>query len=127
MALNIQAQTSIALQSAARTAAISSAPVYTGQHHGVNVYAVLSSVTGTTPTIGINIERKDPASGIWATLLGTVATGANTTYVLTIFPGATVTANVSANQHPGQNLRVTTVLGGTVTSYTLSVAFELLP
>lgn len=62
---------------------------------GVTVY-VKSTAIGTG-SITVTIQGKDVASGDYYTLLAGVAITTNTVNRYTVFPGATVAANVSAN------------------------------
>lgn len=62
---------------------------------GVKVWVVTTAIG--TGSITLAIQGKDPASKTYTTLLTGAAIITNTTNVYTLFPGATVTANVSAN------------------------------
>lgn len=61
------------------------------------VTVVVDSTVIGTGSITLTIQGKDKASGKYYTLLASAAITTNTTGVYTVFPGATVTANVSAN------------------------------
>jgi len=56
----------------------------------------VTAVPGTD-TVQLTIEGKDPVSGVYSTILSAAARVATGTDVLTVGPGAAVTANVSAN------------------------------
>lgn len=62
---------------------------------GVKV-VVVTTVIGTG-SITVSIQGKDVASGTYYTILAGAAIVTNTTNVYTVFPGAPVAANVSAN------------------------------
>src|SRR5213594_974505 len=61
------------------------------------VKVVVDTTAIGTGSITLSIQGKDKASGKYYTLLAGAAIITNTTNVYTVFPGATVTANVSAN------------------------------
>lgn len=65
---------------------------------GRGLILVLDLTTTTTATVTITIQGKDLASGKYYTLLAGAAKTANGTTIMTIYPGAAVTANVSANE-----------------------------
>lgn len=62
---------------------------------GVTVYAK-TTVIGTG-SITVTIQGKDVISGDYYTLLAGIAITTNTVNRYTVFPGATIAANVSAN------------------------------
>lgn len=62
---------------------------------GVRVTLVTTAIG--TGSITVTIQGKDRASGTYYTLLVGAAVVTNTTNHYTVFPGATVTGNVSAN------------------------------
>jgi archaellum component FlaF (FlaF/FlaG flagellin family) len=62
---------------------------------GVTVYVKTTAIG--TGSITVTIQGKDVISGDYYTLLTGAAVTTNTTNRYTVFPGATVAANVSAN------------------------------
>jgi hypothetical protein len=66
---------------------------------------IVSTAIGTG-SITVAIQNKDRASGAHQTLLSSAAIVTNTTVVLTVFPGAPTTANVSANAPVGECWRL---------------------
>lgn len=80
---------------------------------GVKVVVDITALAGTSPTLTVIIEYKDPASGKFITLLSSAALAAVATTELTVYPGAVVTANVSANNSLPKTWRVRWVIGGT--------------
>lgn len=62
---------------------------------GVTVVVVTTAIG--TGSITVTIQGKDQASGTYYTLLAGAAIITNTTNRYTVFPGAVVAANVSAN------------------------------
>ena len=95
-----------------------------GGHRGVKV--VVQTTAIGTGSITVSIQSKDRASGTYVTLLAGVAITTNTTNLYTVFPGATVTANVSANDCIGEIFRVVaTANNGNAATYT--VGWSTLP
>lgn len=63
---------------------------------GVKVVLDITTVPGVD-TVTMTIQGKDPVSGKYYTILASAALVAVATTVYTVFPGAPVSANVSAN------------------------------
>src|SRR5512139_2815028 len=82
--------------------------------HGKGVKVVVDITTaGGTPTLTVTIRGYDNASGKTFTLLASAALATVATTVLTVYPGAAVTANVSANDHLTAQWDITAVIAGT--------------
>jgi len=62
---------------------------------GIKV-VVVTTVIGTG-SITVTIQGKDKASGTYYVILASAAITTNATTILSVYPGAPVTANVSAN------------------------------
>jgi hypothetical protein len=92
------------------TAAV--AATYNGadQHNpsgfGIHVTVDITNITGT---LTVTIQGKDPASGKYYTLLASAPLAAVATTVLKVFPGATVAANLAANDILPDTFRVIAV------------------
>jgi len=84
---------------------------------GIKVVIDVTAFTGAG-AITVTLQGKDMASGKYYTILASAALGAVATTVLTVFPGAAVAANVSANDQLPENWRVSSSLtgAGTVTA-----------
>lgn len=84
---------------------------------GLQVVVRNTAGTGTSPTVTVTIQGKDPASGEYYTLLASTAIAAGTpaTTTLTVYPGIAVAANASANTILPTAWRVITAIGGTDT------------
>lgn len=100
-----------------------------GCYRGATFYLDVSAKSGTTPTLDVKIQQKDPLTGAWTDLTG--AAFAQKTDVgadaLTIYPGIAVTANKAvSNVLPGIVRAVLTV-GGTTPTFDCSVAVTLIP
>lgn len=65
---------------------------------------------GGTGTIQVTIQGKDLLSGKYYTILASAALAVGTTTVLTVYPGAPVAANLSANDVLPTTWRVSVVI-----------------
>lgn len=65
--------------------------------NGRGVKVVLDMTTVGTGSVTLTIQGKDATSGKYYTLLAGAAVTTNSTNVYTVFPGATASANVAAN------------------------------
>lgn len=84
--------------------------------HGDAITAAVD-ITAVTGSLTVTIQGKDPASGKYYTILASAALAAVATTVLRVFPGAAVTANVSANDVLPKTWRVQYVVAtGPVTA-----------
>lgn len=79
-----------------------------GLQLGINITAL----AGTTPTLTVTIQGKDTSSGQYYTLLQSAALNATGYTNLTVYPGAPVTANVSATQVLPRTWRILYAIGG---------------
>lgn len=86
----------------------------------------ITSLTGTTPTITVQIQGKDTISGLYFTVLSSAALSTTGLTVLTVCPGITVTANVSASDIVPGTVRANFVYGGTVTASAGTVGLEFM-
>lgn len=93
------------LASAARTATVSSAD-QTLYGRGVRI-SINCTASASTPSVVPTIEVKDPVSGVYTSVLaGAAITGASH-IELVVYPGITVTTNLTANIAMGRTWRVT--------------------
>lgn len=93
---------------------------------GVKVVIDITALTGTSPTLTVTLQGKDPVSGKYYTILASAALAAVATTVLTVYPAAAVAANVSANDELPASWRVITVIGGTTPAVTATVSASTL-
>ena len=93
-------------------------------HRGLRV--VVDVTTPGTGSITVTIDELDQVSGKYVTLLTSAALTTTATTVLRVFPGATVTANASANDTLGATWRIK-VTHNNANAITYSVGFVLLP
>lgn len=106
-AVNTDLDAGRVLSGVAATASQNSADLTNADGRGVKVY-VNTSLIGTG-SITVSVQAKDPASGTYVTLLASAAIVTNVMTVLTVYPGAPVTTNVSANDVLPRQWRVSVV------------------
>lgn len=80
---------------------------------GVKVVVDITAISGTTPTLTVTIQGKDPVSGKYFTLLASAALNATGTTVLTVYPGLTASANAVASDVLPRDWRIIWTAGGT--------------
>jgi hypothetical protein len=90
---------------------------------GIKVFLVTTAIG--TGSITLSIQAKDPASGTYTTLLAGAAVTTNTSNMYTVFPGAPVAANVSANDGLPRVFRIQ-VVANNANAATYSVGFSTL-
>lgn len=90
------------------------------------VKVVLDTTVIGTGSITVTIQSKDRASGKYYTLLAGAAVVTNVTNVYTVFPGAPVAANVSANDQLPEVWRIV-VTANNANPATYTVGAALLP
>lgn len=92
-------------------------------YNGKGIKVVLDMTNVGTGSVTLTIQGKDAASGKYYTLLAGAAVTTNSTNVYTVFPGSTVTANVSANDILPRVWRViTTANNANATTYTVGAS-----
>jgi hypothetical protein len=93
---------------------------------GLHLTIDITAITGTTPTLTVTIQGKDPVSGKYYTLLASAALAAVATTVLRVYPGLAAAANLVANDALPRNWRVITVIGGTTPAVTATIAASII-
>lgn len=111
----------VLLPAAARTATVVTPDQTNNNGRGCHLIVDVTAASGTSPTLTVSIEGKDPASGKYYTILSSAAIAAIGTYVLRVYPGETVAANAAASDVLPRTWRVNAVIGGTTPSFTFSV------
>lgn len=112
---------------AAASANVNGPDIANTSHRGVKVVVDVTAITGTTPTLVVTIEGKDNASGKYYLLLASASLTATGTTVYTVYPGAPVSGNVSANDVLPKTFRVRATIGGTTPAVTATVGVTMLP
>ena len=109
------------LNSAARTASTNSADQTNRVYRGVIVVVNVTVVPGSAPSIVFTVEGLDSLTGVYYTLLASAAVTGTGTTVLRVFPGATNSSNLVANDVLPKIWRVKAVAGN-ANSATYSVS-----
>lgn len=110
--------------SAARTATANSDQQDTpDDKRGAIFYLNISAASGTTPTLDIKLQGKDPASGNWfdiqnASFAQKTAAGTDS---LLVYPGAVETANRRVSNVLPNDWRAVATIAGTSPSFTFSL------
>jgi hypothetical protein len=93
---------------------------------GVQLFVNLTTLTGTVPTLTINLQFKDIVSGQYITILSTTALAATGFSRLGLYPGLASLANVLASDVLPRTWRVQAVTGGTVATIAATISGSLL-
>lgn len=107
----------VILPSAARTTSGSSADITLNSGSKLAVYLDVTAVAGTTPTLDVKVEAKDPASGKYFALASFTQKTAAGSEVVFIGHG-------SDTKFPVRTFRVSYTIGGTTPSFTFSVGYS---
>ena len=110
--------------SAARTATANSADISSRGYAGGIFFVNVSAVSGTSPSMTLNIQHKDPLSGQYKTIGSSAAITATGTTMLVIYPGIAGVANTNFNNILGEEFRINATITGTSPSFTFSVSFD---
>lgn len=116
----------VGLINAAAATTTQTSPDQTNVNGSRGVKVVIVTTAIGTGSVTVTIQGKDKISGSYYTLLAGAAVVTNTTNVYTVFPGAPVTANVSANDELPETWRVT-VTANNANAATYTVGASLLP
>lgn len=92
---------------------------------GITVVVDITAISGTTPSLVITIEGKDPVSGKYYTILQSASLTAVGTTVLKVYPTLTAAANTAANAMLPKTYRVRSTIAGTTPSVTATVGGAL--
>lgn len=112
------------LASAARTATVNTADQTNYGFRGLHVI-IDATAASLTPSVVFTIQGKDSLSGKYYTILASAAVTGISTTILRVFPGATASANVTANDQLPTTWRVNCVHADT-DSITYSVGASYL-
>jgi hypothetical protein len=88
---------------------------------GLKLVIDVTAISGTSATLTVTIQGKDPVSGKYFNILVSAGLTATGTTVLTVYPGAAVSANVSANDILPKTWRVSYTITGTTPSVTATI------
>lgn len=93
---------------------------------GIHLVIDITAISGTTPTLTVTIQAKDPNSGKYYTILASAALNTTGTTVLRVYPGLAASANAAANDVIPAVFRVISAIGGTTPSVTAKISGCLL-
>lgn len=94
-------------------------------YNGRGVQVVVDITAITAGSVVVKIRGKDAASGKYYDLLVSAAIAATGTYLLTVYPGAAVTANVSANTPLPRTWRIEDAITTGPATYTVGASVIL--
>lgn len=118
-AANLDNVEALSLTNAAANA--SGADLANTAYGAANIVVDVTAISGTTPSLTITVEGKDPVSGKYFTVLQSAALTAVGTTVLSVGIGLPATANVSANAILPRTWRVSAAIGGATPAVTAKV------
>lgn len=110
----------------AASAGVQSADQKNFNGRGAKVVVDITAIGGTTPTLTVDIQGKDAASGKYYTILTSAAFNATGTYVLEVYPGGANAANVKSSSILPRTWRVVTTIGGTGPAVTATVGASVI-
>lgn len=93
---------------------------------GVKVAINITVITGTSPTFTVTIQGKDTTSGNYYTILTSAALNATGLTILTVYPGLTAAANVTASDVLPRTWRVTSTVAGTGPNVSATVSAQVI-
>jgi hypothetical protein len=93
-------------------------------YRGVRIF-INETAHASTPSTTFAIQVKDPASGVWTTLLVSAAITGEGMTVLTLYPGVPNVANVAQSGHVGRSIKIISTAGNS-NSQTYSVGLQFL-
>lgn len=96
------------------------------RHRGIIVPINITAITGTTPTLTVTIQGKDPISATYYTVLASAALNATGFTELIVIPGVTVSANLAASRPLPSQWRIITAIAGTTPAVTATIGAILL-
>lgn len=110
--------------SAARTTTTNGSDLTNVGARGVMLVLDVTAASGTTPTLDVKLQYKDPVSGKYVDIPGAAfaqKTGTGTDSLL-VYPGVAETANREVSTHLGKSWRAVATIGGTTPSFTFTLA-----
>lgn len=110
--------------SAARTATVNGADLTNRAGRGVKI-VIDATAASATPSVVFTVQGKDPTSGKYYTILVSAAVTGVSTTVLTVYPGATVAANLAVSDVIPRTWRVIATHGD-ADSITYSVGYSII-
>lgn len=100
--------------------------ISTGGRIGCKLVIDVTAISGTTPTLTVTLQGKDPVSGKYYNILSSAAISTVSTTVLTVYPGLTAAANATASDILPGTVRVVTAVAGTTPAVTATVGLSFI-
>jgi hypothetical protein len=96
---------------------------------GAHIFVDVTAVSGTAPTMTVQLQAKDPNSNNWIDVNGAVTASItnNGLRLLSVNPGEALVANQVVPRVMPRFWRLRWVLGGTTPSFTFSATVQYLP
>lgn len=116
------------LESASRTASGNTSDFINIACIGIQLYLDVTAVTGTSPTLNVKLQAKDPTTDGYFDIPGAFFSEVSSTgkHVLTVYPGADVAQTDASGSAVPRTYRVAFTLGGTDPDFTFSLGGCLL-
>lgn len=121
-----RAAPSAIIQHSAAAAGVNGPDLDGGYGKGLLLFIDITAITGTSPTLTVTIQGKDPVSGKYYTILASAALAAVATTVLKVYPGLTAAANSVANDVLPPDFRIITSIGGTTPAVTATISYVVI-
>ena len=98
-------------------------------HRGIELYLDITAASGSSPTLDIKLQAKDPTSSKYFDVPGAAFAQQVTTgqAALTVYPGIAETADVSVSDILPGVFRFVATITGTTPSFTFSLGANLKP
>lgn len=93
---------------------------------GIQLVVDVTALTGTTPSIVVTIQGKDTTSGKYYNILTSASITTVSTNQLSVYPGSTVTANVSSSQPLPKTWRISYTIAGTTPAITATIGASII-
>ena len=112
--------------SSARTATENSSDQINDNARGVRLFLDITAASGSSPTLDVKVQTKDPVSDSYVDLTGAAFAQQNSTATLdlVIYPGIGETSNRAGSDVLSSVWRVGATYGGSSPSFTFSVCAE---
>ena len=112
--------------SSARTATENSSDQTNDCARGVRLFLDITAASGSSPTLDVKVQTKDPVSDSYVDLTGAAFAQQNSTATLdlVIYPGVGETSNRAVSDVLSSVWRVVATFGGSRPSFTFSVGAE---
>ncbi len=115
------------LAAAARLSTFNGVDINQRAFRGIVLYIDVTVATGTTPTLNIDFQTKDPVSGFYVTHASFAEITAVTERTIIILPEIVESGSVRFSRVVGQTWRLVYTIGGTSPVFTFSVGGSYIP